>query len=80
MEAVKLKVGILMDSGWMYGVYLNQGQGPITLTVTSLDRFYNFAIREKFCHLFSRTVRVTKLKTGTLMNSGLMYCVFQNQG
>ena len=55
--------------------------GPITLGVTSLDRFYNFAISEKnFITFFSRTVRVTNLKPGSHMDSGLMYCVYKNQG
>ena len=32
-----LKLGTHMDSGLMYGVYQNQGQGLITIRVTSLD-------------------------------------------
>ena len=32
MKAVKLKHGTHMDSGLMYFVYQNQGQGPITLS------------------------------------------------
>ena len=35
---------------------------------------------KNFVALFSRTVRVTKLEPGTLMESGLMYHVYQNQG
>ena len=42
MKAVKLKLSTYMDSGLMYLVYQNQGQGPIIRRVTSLDRFYNF--------------------------------------
>ena len=61
----------------MYRVYQNQGEGPITLRVTSLDMFYNFAINENFfVPLLARTVRVTKLKPGTHMDSGSMYCVY----
>ena len=30
----------------MYRVYPNQGKGAITLIVTSLDKFYDFAINE----------------------------------
>ena len=45
----------------MYCVYQNQGQGPLTLGVTSLDRFYNlllmknneFKILEHYGHLCS---------------------------
>ena len=66
MKAVKLKLGTHMDSWLLYCVYQNQGQGPITLGGTSLDRFYNYPINEKKnVTLFSRTVRVTKLKPGT---------------
>ena len=61
----------------MYG---NQGQGSITPGVTSLDMFYNLPLMKNFVTLFSRTVRVEKLKSGTHMDSGLMYCVYQNQG
>ena len=46
----------------------------------SLDRFYNLLLMKFFVTLFLRTVRVTKLKLGTHMESGLMYCVYQNQG
>ena len=35
---------------------------------------------KSFRHLFSRTVKVTKLKPGTHMDRELMYCVNQNQG
>ena len=54
MKAVKLKLGIHMDSGLMYHVYQNQGQGLITLRVTSLDMFCNFAINEKILSHFSQ--------------------------
>ena len=47
--------------------------------VTFLDRFYNFAINEFFVTLFSRAVRVTKLKPGTYMGSDMTYRVYQNQ-
>ena len=30
-----------MDSGLLYRVFRNQGQGPITHGLKSLDRFYN---------------------------------------
>ena len=79
MNIVKLKLGTHIDSGLMYCVCQNQDQWHITLRVTSLDRFYNFATNENFRPLFSRTVRVTKLKPGTHMDSGRMYSVYQNQ-
>ena len=37
-------------------------------------------MQKMFITLFSRTVRLTKLKPGTHMGSGLMYCVYQKQG
>ena len=39
MKARKLKAHINMDNDWMYCVYLNRGQGSITLGVMSLCRF-----------------------------------------
>ena len=41
MKVVKLKLGTNMENGLMYRVYWNQGQRPITLGVTSFDRFYS---------------------------------------
>ena len=68
-----------MDRRLLYHVYQNQGQGHITFGVTSLDRFYSLPLMKIFVMLFSRTVRVTKLKPGIHMDSGLMYRVNQNQ-
>ena len=72
---LKLKLGTHMDN-----VYQNQGQGHITLGVSSLDRFCNLPLMKIFVPLFSRTVRVTKLKPVTHMFSRLMYRVYGNQG
>ena len=54
MKALKLKLGTHMDSGLVYCVYQNQGQGPITLGVTSLDRFYKFPLMHFFLSHFSQ--------------------------
>ena len=35
----KLKVCINMDNDWMYHVYMNKGQGFITLRIMPLGRF-----------------------------------------
>ena len=48
--------------------------------VTSLDRFYKFSLMKKNCRTFLKNCKVTKLKPGTHMESGLMYPVYQNQG
>ena len=50
MKALKLKLGTHMNSGLLYYAYQNQGQGPITLGVTSLDRFYKYPLMKIFCH------------------------------
>ena len=44
----------------LYHVYQNQGQGPITQGVTSLDRFY---INEKFCCTFLKNCKGNKVET-----------------
>ena len=80
MKAVKLKLGTHMNSGLMCHVYQNQGQWSITHIVNPLIGFTILPLMKKnFVTLFSRTVRVTKFKLGTHMDSGMMYCVYQNQ-
>ena len=58
MKAVKLKYGTHMDSGLMYCVYQNQGQGPITLRVTSFIGFTILPLMKYFCHTFLRNCKV----------------------
>ena len=48
-KAVKFKLGTHMESGLMYRVYQNQGQGHITLRVPFLDRVYNLPLMKIFC-------------------------------
>ena len=43
-------------------VYLNQGQGLITLGVTTFDRFYNLPLKI-FHTFFLRTVKSYKVET-----------------
>ena len=62
-KTVKLKLGAHMHNGLMYCVYENQGQGLITLGVTSLDRFYNLALRKKFRHTFLKNCKGYKVET-----------------
>ena len=63
MKVVKLKLGTHMASGLMYRVYLNQGQGPITLGVTSLDRFNNLPLMKIFRYRFLRNDVICKVET-----------------
>ena len=48
ISVAKLKLGTHIPNGLMFRVYRNQGQGPITLGVTSLDWFYNLNFRYRF--------------------------------
>ena len=53
-----------MDSGLIvYCVFQNQGQGPINLGVTFLDRFYNLPLMENFCYTFLKNYKDYKAET-----------------
>ena len=74
----RLKLGTHVDSGQMYRVYRNQA----TAVYSSLYLFFflsNFQTLEFFVTLFSGTVRPRRLKLGTHVDSGQMYCVYQIQ-
>ena len=72
MEAVKFKLGKHKDNGLMYHVYQNLSQGPTTLRVTYLDKFYNLPLKKNFHHTFLKHSKVTKLKPGSHMDIGPM--------
>ena len=59
-----MKLDTHIDNRLMYRVYQNQGQGSITLGVTSFDRFNNLP--------FSETMKAVKLNLGTHMDNGLL--------
>ena len=63
IEVVKLKLGTHMDNGPMYRVYWNQGRGPITLGVTSFDRFYNISLMKNFLYRFLMNYESCKVET-----------------
>ena len=63
MKALKLKLGSHMDSGVLYPVYQNQGQGPITLGVAYLDRLYKFPYIKNFCPTFLKNCKDNKVET-----------------
>ena len=50
-------------SGLIYHVYKNQGQGPITLRVTSLDKFYSLPLMKNVCHTFLKNCNGYKVET-----------------
>ena len=58
MIALKLEHGAHMDSGLLYHIYQNLGQGPITLGATSLDRLYNLPLMKKFCPISQEFIYV----------------------
>ena len=54
------KVDTHIDSGLLYCVYQNQGQGPV---VTYLDRFYKFPLMKNFCCTFPKNCKGNKVET-----------------
>ena len=63
MKAVKLKLGTHMDSGLVYRVYQNQGQGPITLWANPLIGFRISLLMKYFCHTFLKNCKGYKVET-----------------
>ena len=63
MKVVKLKLGTHVDHGLMYHVYCNQGQRPITLGVTSFDRFYNLPLMKNTRYRFLSNYGSCKVET-----------------
>ena len=67
----RLKLGTHMGNGWMYHVYLNQAVAYFFLYF--LFSFSNFQALKNFVTLFLGTVRLRRLKLGTLVDNGWMY-------
>ena len=63
VKAVKLKLGLHMDNGLIYCVYHNQGQGPITIGITSIDRLNNLPLMNNFHHTFLKNCKGYKVET-----------------
>ena len=63
----------------MYPVYRNQAAAHIHPFISSFFFLSNFQTVKFFVTLFSGAVRPRRLKLGTHMDSGQMYCVYQNQ-
>ena len=78
MRPRRLKLGTHVDSGQMYSVYRNQAAAlihPFILSFFFLSDFQTL----KFLSLFSRTVRPTRLKLNTHVDSRQIYRVYRNQ-
>ena len=75
----RLRLNTNVDNGWMHRVYWNQ----VAAAYLSLYFFsflsLQFSNIKKNVTLFSGTVRPRRLKLGTHVDSGQMYCVHQNQ-
>ena len=75
----RLKLGTHIDNGQMYLVYWNQAAAVIHPIISSFFFLSNFQTLKFFIILFSGTVRPRRLKLGTHVDSGQIYCVYWNQ-
>ena len=73
-----LKLGTIVDSGQMYHVYWNQAAAAY-LSLYLVFFLSNFQTLKYFVTLFSGTLRPRRLTLSTHVNSGQMYCVYQNR-
>ena len=75
----RLKLGTNVDSGLIYrytGIRLLFLIRPIISSFFFLSKYQTLKI---FVTFFSGTVRSRRLKLGTYVDSGQMYCVYRNQ-
>ena len=80
VRPIKLKLDTHVDSVWMYPVYRNQAAASYLSLISSFCFLSSVQkLKKKIVTLFSGTVRPRKFKHGTLVDSGWMYCVYQNQ-
>ena len=79
MRPRRLKHGTHMDNGQMYCVYWNQAAALIHPFVSSFFFLSSYQTLNIFVTIFSGTVMSRRLKLGTHMDSGQMYCVHWNQ-
>ena len=79
MRPRRLKLGTHEDSGQMYRVYQNQAALFIRPFISSFFFLFNFQTLQVFVTLLLGTVRPCRLKFGTHVDSGQMYCVYRNQ-
>ena len=73
-----MKLVTHMENGWMYRVYQNHAAALICPFIFLFFFLSNFETKN-FVTLFSGTVRPRRLKLGTHVDSGQMYCVYRNQ-
>ena len=79
MRLRRLKLVTHVDSVQMYCVYRNQAAAAYSSLYFSFFFLSNFQTLKFFVRLFAGTVRPRRLKLGTQVDSGQMYCVYWNQ-
>ena len=77
LRSRRLKLGTNVDSGQMYCVYRNQAAAALQEQPLFLHFF--FSLQFSNIKIFRHTVRPRRLKLGTHVGSGWMYCVYQNK-
>ena len=79
MRPRRLKLGTHVASGQMYRVYQNQAAAAYWSPYFFIFLSLQFSNIQIFRKLLSGTVRRRRLKLDTHVDSGWMYCVYQNQ-
>ena len=74
-----MKLGTHMDSLQMYQVYQIQAAAAYSSLYFLIFLSLQFSNIKIFVTLFSGTERPGRLKLGTNVDSGLMYCLYLNQ-
>ena len=77
----RLKLVTHVNNGWMYRVYQNQTAAAYSFLYFFIFLSLQFSNIKIFVALLSGTVHMSprKMKLGTHMNNGWMYCVYRNQ-
>ena len=75
----RLKIGTLVDSGQIYHVYQNQAAASYLSLYFFIFLSLQFSTLKFSITLFSGTLSPRRLKIGTLVDSGQIYHVYQNQ-
>ena len=79
VRPIKLKLDTHVDIGWLYHVYRSQAATSYLSLISLFFFLSNVQNLKIFVTLFSGTVRPRKFKLSTLVDSGWMYRVYQNQ-
>ena len=75
----RLKFGTHVDSGQMYRVYRIQAAATYSFLYFFIVLLSNFQTLKFFVTLFSGTVRPRRLKLGTHVDNGQLYCIYRHQ-